>query len=298
MRAEGRRPRRSARLLVLLGGSLLVGCSAEEAPPADEDPTGDVEVSSYVALGDSYTAAPFVPSTDLADGCFRSDGNYPSLVARRLAPERFVDVSCGAATTVHLTRPQATAGGRGRVPPQARAVTAGTDLVTVGIGANDEGLFANLVSRCTSPDAASACDRTLLTEARAVLARTRVRLTTSLRQVRRRAPDATVVLVGYPRLVDPARPCGRIPVPAGRLPALARVERLLDRSMHRAAERSASEYVDMHTASRGHEICSADPWVNGRRTDEQEALAYHPFAAGQAAVADRVLELLALRGRP
>ena len=35
----------------------------------------------YVAMGDSYTAAPFVPLTDVAYGCFRSSNNYPKLVA-------------------------------------------------------------------------------------------------------------------------------------------------------------------------------------------------------------------------
>ena len=49
----------------------------------------------------------------------------------------------------------------------------------------------------------------------------------------------------------------------------------------------------MRAASEGHEICSDDPWVNGRQTDQGRALAYHPFAEGQEAVADVVLELLA-----
>ena len=43
----------------------------------------------------------------------------------------------------------------------------------------------------------------------------------------------------------------------------------------------------MYAASRGHDICSSDPWVNGRVTDRQRALAYHPFAAGMRADAAR-----------
>lgn len=279
---------------------LLAACSGGEEPglmPDDAQATRP-EVSSYVALGDSFTAAPFVPSTDLADGCFRSDGNYPSLLAERLQPDRFVDVSCSAADTDDLAAPQATAGGRGRVPAQLRALTARTELVTVGIGANDEGLFARLVSRCASPGGEALCDERLLGDAAAVLRRTEARLVGALEQVHRRAPRATVVLVGYPRLVDPERPCARIPVPAERLPELAAVERLLDRTMHRAAQQGNAAYLDMHAASRGHEICSTDPWVNGRRTDQQAALAYHPFAAHQQAVADRVVDLLARAPEP
>ena len=41
-------------------------------------------VFTYVALGDSYTAAPFVPLTDVASGCYRSSNNYPRLLAAAL----------------------------------------------------------------------------------------------------------------------------------------------------------------------------------------------------------------------
>ena len=34
-------------------------------------------------MGDSFTAAPFVPLTDVAYGCYRSSNNYPSLLAAR-----------------------------------------------------------------------------------------------------------------------------------------------------------------------------------------------------------------------
>lgn len=283
-------------LTLLLGIGLLAGCTvssgAEPGTASSDARSPGVQVTSYVALGDSFTSAPFVPSTDLADGCFRSDGNYPALLAEELDPQRFVDVSCSAAETDDVTGAQVTAGGRGRVPAQVRAVDPATDLVTLGIGANDEGLFATLVSRCTTGSAAELCTDALLSDSRDVLARTRARLVDVLREVTRRAPEATVVLVGYPRLVAPDRPCPAFPVPAVLLDDVAAVESRLDRTLRLAADSVGATYVDMHDASRGHEICSPDPWVNGRRTDEQRALAFHPFASGQAAVADQVLQVL------
>ena len=48
----------------------------------------------------------------------------------------------------------------------------------------------------------------------------------------------------------------------------------------------------MYAASRGPRHLLADPWVNGRVTDRQKALAYHPFAAGMRADADEVLQAL------
>jgi lysophospholipase L1-like esterase len=300
MRAELRaRLRPAGTLLAVL--LLLLGCSEGASPGAGEDstPTARSEpapappaVASYVALGDSYTSAPLVPSTDLAEGCFRSDGNYPSLLAEELEAQRFVDVSCSGADTGDVTGPQATAGGRGRVPPQLRAVRPDTDLVTVGIGANDEGFFAGLATRCASSADAAQCTDAFLQQSAALLARTRGRVTEVLTKVQDKAPAATVALVGYPRLVAPGEPCPQVPVPPSLLDEVAETEVRLNRALRSAAAAAGVTYVDMHPASRGHEICSADPWINGQRTDDQAALAFHPFAAGQAAVAERVLEEL------
>ncbi|HET6561795.1 MAG TPA: GDSL-type esterase/lipase family protein, partial [Marmoricola sp.] len=125
----------------------LAGCSAAggHEPVAAERPV----VETYVALGDSFTAAPYVPSTSLAEGCFRSDGNYPQIVAAELGAVLH-DVSCSGADSSDLTGRQSVAGGRGTVPPQLDAVPADADLVTVGIGGNDQNLFHTLITRCTA----------------------------------------------------------------------------------------------------------------------------------------------------
>ena len=81
-------------LLLALTAPVLAGCADDgraepaaertsEAPasPSAEPSVGTGEFPRYVALGDSYTAAPLVPETDRSDGCLRSSGNYPSLVA-------------------------------------------------------------------------------------------------------------------------------------------------------------------------------------------------------------------------
>ena len=59
----------------------------------------------YVSLGDSYTAAPLVPNpTGNPILCGRSTNNYPSDVARAIAPSTFKDVSCSSATTADMTQ--------------------------------------------------------------------------------------------------------------------------------------------------------------------------------------------------
>jgi lysophospholipase L1-like esterase len=131
----------AALALAVAGCSSGAGRAARPAAPDSSAPAG--RFASYVALGDSYTAAPLVPTTDLADGCLRSDHNYPTLLAKRLHVRHFTDVSCSGATTGDLTHRQHTYR-QASVPPQLRAVHRDTDLVTVGIGGNDFDLFGTL----------------------------------------------------------------------------------------------------------------------------------------------------------
>jgi hypothetical protein len=70
------------RPLYALVAALALLRAASPAVAADPGP--------YVALGDSYTAAPLVPNqVGMPLGCARSDHDYPSLVARALAVSAF-----------------------------------------------------------------------------------------------------------------------------------------------------------------------------------------------------------------
>lgn len=286
-----------AAALMLSGCTSSDGGSAFPASAQSPSPTPP-EIQRYVALGDSFSAGPLIPTSDLAGGCLRSDHNYPSLVAADLDVADFVDVTCSGATTRHLTRVQPTFG-EARIPPQLRSVTASTDLVTIGIGGNDLGLFGTLVRTCTTLRAVdptgSPCARRLSERGPDLAAATRVisvRVTRALRAIRARAPRATVLLVGYLRLAPDGGSCDLLPLATGDYAEGRRISRGLDRALARAARRADVGFVDMYAASRGHDICSDDPWVNGRLTDRQRALAYHPFAAGMRADADEVLAAL------
>jgi lysophospholipase L1-like esterase len=287
------RPRLLAALALCLTVA-LGGCSDGAASDAggaaarqdrDDAPKGPV-IESYVALGDSFTAAPLVPGTQFAKACFRSSGNYPTLLADELGA-KLRDVSCGGADTADMAGSQTASFGdeSRKLKPQLDAVGRGADLVTVGIGGNDEGLFRTLVQDCTTvagaPGASCASIlRDSYGNASDVLARTGRRVAEVLTRVRRQAPDAVVALVGYPRLIDEDRPCPAMPVAKGDVAVVADLEARLNRTLSQAAKAAGVEYVDMYAVSEGHEICSKDPWVNGRTTDQQRALAFHPFAQG------------------
>jgi DNA replication and repair protein RecF len=54
-----------------------------------------------------------------------------------------------------------------------------------------------------------------------------------------------------------------------------------------------ADFVDMVKVSKGHDICAGqDAWVNGVNTDLMRALAFHPFAEEQQAVADLIMKKL------
>ena len=274
-------------------GSTTYGPRTSTAASASPSPYG-----RYVALGDSYTAGPLIPTTDLAGGCARSDHNYPSLLAARLHVRTFVDVSCSGATTRDLTHPQHPFSGS-TVPPQLDAVTRDTDLVTLGIGGNDLDLFATLVGTCTRLRAqdptGSPCTDSLratgpdLDTATVTIAQ---HVAAALRAVERKAPRAAVVLVGYLRLVPDHGTCPALPLAAGDYPEGRRITTTLDQALARAAAQTSTQYVDAYAQSRGHDICSAHPWVNGRQTRQGVALAYHPVEPGMQAVAGMVRRAL------
>jgi lysophospholipase L1-like esterase len=275
---------------------LVTGCSPGQGSGVSE-PAGP-KYQRYVALGDSFSAGPLIPTSDLASGCLRSDHNYPSLVGNRLDIQDVVDVTCSGATTRDLTHEQQTLAGA-RIPPQLRSVSRATDLVTVGIGGNDLDLFGTLIRTCTQLRATdptgAPCARRLAASGPDLVSATRVisaRVAGSLRAIRARAPQATVVLVGYLRLVPDRGSCRRLPLATGDYAEGRRISLVLDKALEQAARRTGVDFVDMYEASRGHDICSADPWVNGQLTDQQRALAYHPFASGMRADADEILAVL------
>src|SRR5437879_1488004 len=112
-----------------------------------ESPDTAAQVNHYVALGDSYTAGPLIPWLPLdPGGCAKSTNNYPSLLAAKLKPKKFTDASCSAADTTNMTKPQHTF--LGTNAPQFNALTKDTDLVTIGIGGNDFGVFGSLINTC------------------------------------------------------------------------------------------------------------------------------------------------------
>jgi lysophospholipase L1-like esterase len=280
----------------------LAGCSGSDQPEAAPahatgSPTGaPTKYDQYVAIGDSYTAAPLVPPTDTSSICLRSGVNYPALLAKAMPGSSLTDVSCSGASTRNTFSPQV--GQSGTVPPQFDALKPGTDLVTIGLGGNDGRLFGGVLGKCvqiahTDP-AGAPCQTAFDAEDPQLLDTTFAKIERNIAAVvdgvHQRSPQARVLVVGYPQIIPESGTCDLLPLAAGDYP----FARSINEGLNEAVERGATqaEYVDVWTPTAGHDICADDPWINGRVTSAETALAYHPLAVEQEQVAQLLVDAL------
>ncbi|MEV0269973.1 SGNH/GDSL hydrolase family protein [Hamadaea sp. NPDC050747] len=260
-------------------------------PASAAAPTG-----KYVALGDSFTSGPLIP-TQVDLNCVRSDRNYPHLVRSAIGSSAFTDVSCGGATTGDILNPSDGQLGI-TVPAQLAAVTADTALVTVGIGGNDIG-FSGIIEDCVSASYAkpfgSPC-KDKYTAGGTDQLLTRITATASkvaavLQAVHQAAPNARVVVVGYPVIVpDSGYGCfPAVPLAFGDVPYLRSTEKSLNSMLRTTAAANGASYVDTYTPTIGHDVCksSGTRWVEGL-IPTVAAAPFHPNAGGEQAMATAV----------
>lgn len=276
--------RRFAVLAVLL--LTTTACWAGDAAEGMREPRtfGDLPTEiDYVALGDSYSAGPLV-TTIRSDpsGCVRSTDNYPAFLAGWLSVATYTDVTCSAADTRDLLRDQRLLDG-GRAAPQLDALSPETDLVTLGIGGNDFGIFSTLIG-CTegcSPER----EQRLLRDA----GRVEQRVAGAVRAIAQRSPDAEVYVVGYPQVLPTDASCSAIKLGAEQLAAATGIAGRLNDSVRAGAESAGASYVDVDPASEGHDVCAGEAaWINGPRMRMGIAAPFHPVLAGMRGVADEV----------
>lgn len=276
---------------LLLAAALAVPLSACEKSASTQ--------GEYVALGDSYTAGPLIGRADGRNGCVRSQNNYPHLLAEK-AELDLTDVSCSAAPTDAVEGEQKI---RGRaIRPQIDAVDEKTDLVTIGLGLNDLGLSVRVFITCvqlgTSDPGGAPC-----TEAdqaaganniQAALDQMAARIGGVVDAVQERAPDAQVVLVGYPTIFPEEGTCSDLGIAAADVPLVRHVVESINATQAAVAEDRGATYLDTATPSRGHDICSDDPWIAGMAPAKgRKGLAWHPYAEEQVMVADLLADVVA-----
>jgi len=166
------------------------------------------------------------------------------------------------------------------------------DLVVVTIGGNDAG-FARLLWKASRlagpwPDA----EQDIITSIR----RARDGIARVFSSLRKLAPDAMVLAVGYPNVVPEDRERQRCPwlwiwwSHRGQdLIRLAAEE--MDRVLDEVAREQGIHFVDLRTAFSGHEACAPDEWIRGPVAGWLPGVrgpSLHPNGRGHEAIAGAI----------
>jgi lysophospholipase L1-like esterase len=264
------------------------------------DATLPVLSGPLVALGDSYTAGALLPANLHASplGCLRSSKAYPVLVAAALGAS-LTDESCASAGVQDMTAAQQT--DLGTNAPQLNALSPDDSVVLLTLGGDDLG-FANVLEKCmelsfTDPWG-SPCQAYYTrggTDQLAAAVRAEApRMAAVLADIAARAPQARIVMVGYPDLFPLSGGCWpAVPITAGDIGYLRGIELRLNAMLAADAKAAGATFVDTYRPTIGHDFCQPESVrdVEGLLPGSW-ALPFHPNARGQAAIATAVLSAL------
>lgn len=265
-------------------GLVAAGGSAAAAPTT---------VAKYVALGDSIAAGQGggVP----LDACARTDGGYAS---------QLDDVP-----KVNLLRHPACSGATiGDTAAQLSQVNRGTTLVTLTVGANDLGLDA-IYAQCAAVPAVGDLGTCYAATQAAVAAAAGLSgpLEMLIGEIARRAPNATIVVTGYPHLIEPVDllACTAVLTVGQCLPLVSLADSVneatdaLNSAIEGAAEAAAAGgakvvYADVVDAFAGYGISllgPGDPWFGTDPVNDPAGF-LHPTYEGYAAYTQVILSKL------
>lgn len=250
----GNHPRRRALVVAVLAAVALLAAAAAAT------------AQKYVALGDSYSSGTGTRQYTDA-GCQRSVYAYPSLIDVQRPNTDLVFAACSGATTSSV------------IANQVSSLTADTDIVTITVGGNDAG-FSSVVTQCALPwpwscttdlDNAQAFIRTTLPG----------RLDAVYAEIARRSPNATVVVLGYPRLFMGVDCNGGTFFSSDELTRMNQTADQLRDVTRARAQAARFTFVDAIGAFTGHAVCSSSEWLNGLSNPVGES--YHPNRTGHSA---------------
>ena len=256
------------------------------------DTSSTVAPADYVALGSSFAAGPDVgrPDPTGPKPCARSLDNYAHQLAARRGLSLEDRTCSGAKTEDIVTRHQF------GLPPQIEAIGPITRLVTVTIGGNDVSYLGDLSAASCRNQGDATCRTSPSETLEARFSTLREALASMLAEVKARAPKAKVVVVDYVTIAPSSGVCpDRTPLTEQDMNwARARAARLRQITAEVATDAGAI-LVKASDLSAEHDVCAAEPWVNGWRKlgpSGRPLAAYHPRSAAMEAIAAEIDRLL------
>lgn len=275
-------------VLLLAALSLLSACGGGFNGQASQRSSGPVSFAHYVALGDGFAAAPYLGRDTSGNGCLRSPNNYPAQVARSLKVGTITDVTCVGATTKDLTSTSTPPRSAKKLAAQLDAVHQDTDLVTIGIGIEDNNLLQGMFHICSAEPCGS---QTLFPVLSKQLDAYGAEIAAAIRTIQDVAANPTIVIVGYPQLMPAAGLCSALPaITELQLGYSSKILDLVNSFLRSAAGQTGASYIDVASLSRDKTACSKTPWVSGAKTVAGRSRAFHPVQAEQDAVARAILD--------
>ncbi|GAA3503897.1 SGNH family lipase [Streptomyces prasinosporus] len=256
---------RRSRLFLFLS-SLLLAVTAALTGATTAQASQQAAAGGYVALGDSYSSGVGAGSYISSSGdCKRSTKAYPYLWANAHSPSSFDFTACSGARTGDVLA--------GQLGPLSSA----TALVSVSIGGNDAG-FADVMTTCVL-QSDSVCLSRIATARAYVDSTLPGKLDGVYGAIRTRAPNAHVVVLGYPRFYRLGTSC--IGLSETKRKAINDAADHLDNAIAQRARAHGFTFGDVRTTFTGHEICSGSSWLHS--VDWLNiGNSYHPTAAGQS----------------
>jgi hypothetical protein len=247
-------------------------------PPGVSPPTPKPKPPQHnpytVALGDSYSSGEGNPSYYQQRPCWRSYGAYAWQLTYDLALDITDFEACSGATTSDVLHKQVEGYHVG-------GLSISTGVVTLSVGGDDAN-FSGVLERCLFLK--GACENILRTERALIRNQLPGRLDTLYHAIKHAAPNAKVIVLGYPYIFGP---CGK----SAGVPLLHDATDLLDTTIRAATRRNHVYFVDPRAAFTGHSECDKDAWINHLYVSEPW-VSYHPNEAGWGEDAQLIEKLL------
>ena len=278
-----RRPAALTLATTVIAMALTTTGADAAVPVLDNGPGGE----RYVSMGDSVAAGPvLVPQRPGGAPCFRSTKNFASLTATAIPVRAFTDATCSSATIDNITTPQ------GSEPAQIDAVRRDTSLVTVGpIGANDVGIVST-VAGCVNP-VSPGCKERDGQKVHDKIEATRPELTAAIAAIKKKAPRAAIVIVGYGLYIPPGG-CPLVqPLTASDADYIQGLVDHMSTVLRDTARSSKVTFADLRATPGAidHTACApaGQRWIEGLVPASLDgAIPFHPTAIGMQAVAPTV----------
>lgn len=290
--------RRGAALAASLASlAMMLGLAAI---PAQAAPAPNID---YVALGDSYTAGTGAGASLRPAGvaCWQSHPGYVDIVAKTGRVGLVENAACHGAVlstaspaydpviyTPTVEEQLQGLVGSGKLSPD-------TELVSITAGANDLG-FSRVLGACAFYGE-TAC-RSAIAQATSpgALALLTAGLVQTYSAIHQAAPNARIVVLGYPLLFDPSSAFAPIPVTSQLLinQATQTVNATISGAVDTAngLHGTNARYVDISARFAGHAANSLDPWLQLDPANFAADYNFHPNAAGHRAYASAVMSAI------